>query len=104
MCEHESMHIVVGATKCIRNPAAVQDTELLLWLQVYDLDGDGLLSQDDLRSMLSYLVGGELTEEQCQEFLAKCAEEAGTVTGISFAAFCKHADVSSLEVQVPTGF
>ena len=73
-------------------------------MQVYDLDGDGLLSQDDLRSMLSYMVGGELSEEQCQEFLAKCAEEAGTVSGINFATFCKHADVSSLEVQVPTGF
>jgi Ca2+-binding EF-hand superfamily protein len=73
-------------------------------LQVYDLDGDGLLSQDDLRSMLSYMVGGELSDEQCQEFLAKCTLEAGTVTGINFATFRKHADASELEVQVPTGF
>jgi Ca2+-binding EF-hand superfamily protein len=73
-------------------------------VQVYDLDGDGLLSQDDLRSMLLYMVGGELSEEQCQEFLAKCTEEAGTISGINFATFCKHADISELDVQVPTGF
>lgn len=73
-------------------------------MQVYDLDGDGLLSQDDLRSMLSYMVGGELTEDQCQEVLVKCSDEAGTTPGVNLATFCKHADVSSLEVKVPTGF
>jgi Ca2+-binding EF-hand superfamily protein len=70
-------------------------------VQVYDIDGDGILSQDDLRSMISYLVGGEFSEEQCKEFLAKCTEEAGSSTGIDFATFCKYAEVSELKVEVP---
>lgn len=70
-------------------------------VQVYDVDGDGLLSHDDLRSMLSHLVGGQLSDEQVQELLERAAAEASVPGGIDFATFCKHTDVSTLQVSVP---
>jgi Ca2+-binding EF-hand superfamily protein len=74
----------------------------VIWLQVYDVDGDGLLTEEDLRSMLSYLVGGQLSEEQLREIISKCQEEAGTGTGISFETFQRFSDVSNFHVSVPT--
>lgn len=69
---------------------------------MYDVDGDGLLSSDDLRSMLSHLVGGQLSDEQVQELLDRAAEEAASPSGIDYATFCKHAIVSDLQVTIPT--
>eukprot|EP00892_Ulva_mutabilis_P006026 jgi/Ulvmu1/3796/UM018_0006.1 len=77
------------------------DAKKRFLFQVYDVDGDGLLSYDDLRSMLSHLVGGQLSDEQVQQLLARAASEAASPGGIDYATFCRHADVATLEVAVP---
>eukprot|EP01025_Chloroclados_australasicus_P037592 TRINITY_DN38428_c0_g2_i1.p1 TRINITY_DN38428_c0_g2~~TRINITY_DN38428_c0_g2_i1.p1 ORF type:complete len:238 (-),score=19.31 TRINITY_DN38428_c0_g2_i1:106-819(-) len=86
------------------SPAASQQDKLRFMFEVYDVDGDGLLTHDDLRNILSYLVGGQLTEEQIQSLLKQIEEEAGTTHGIDFDLFQTFAQkaAKSFEVQVPT--
>lgn len=67
----------------------------------YDVDGDGVVSADDLRNMLRYLVAGHLSEEQVEKVVQKCMEECGASGAITAEQFAKHVDTSSFEVQVP---
>lgn len=76
--------------------------------QVYDVDGDGVISREDLSSMLRYMAGSQLSEQQREGLLNKAFAEAGAVTSIDFEALCKHIGEDDLgegmTMKVPTAF
>eukprot|EP01025_Chloroclados_australasicus_P037594 TRINITY_DN38428_c0_g2_i3.p2 TRINITY_DN38428_c0_g2~~TRINITY_DN38428_c0_g2_i3.p2 ORF type:complete len:178 (-),score=8.07 TRINITY_DN38428_c0_g2_i3:106-639(-) len=102
-CQHSALQ-QVSRTSFVSCSRCATCQSVAPHAMVYDVDGDGLLTHDDLRNILSYLVGGQLTEEQIQSLLKQIEEEAGTTHGIDFDLFQTFAQkaAKSFEVQVPT--
>ena len=69
--------------------------------ECYDVDGDGLLTADDLRNMLRYLVAGHMSDEQVDKVIGQCFKECGGIPGIDADTFAKFVDTASFEVAVP---
>lgn len=68
--------------------------------ECYDVDGDGAISHDDLRSMLQYMTTGQLSEEQVEQVLAKCLDEAGP-EGVTVGHFLRSGGFEELVAEVP---
>ena len=66
----------------------------------YDVDGDGAISQDDLRSMLAYITSGQLSDEQVEQVLARCLNEAGS-DGVSVEHFVRSGGLDHLVAEIP---
>lgn len=83
------------------------DDKLQFLFTVFDVDGDGLMSRDDMHVMLRQLAGSTLTDDDINALIARGLEGAGAPHGLNLAAF-KQAmtgrDLSSMEVVVPTDF
>ena len=46
---------------------------------MYDTDGDGLISQEEIRLVIKQLVGGNLSETQLVQIVEKTCDEVGVV-------------------------
>jgi hypothetical protein len=69
--------------------------------ECYDVDGDGEVSPDDLRNLMTYLVAGHMSDDQVETVLTSCFDEAGAGATITLEQFSKFVDVSRFQVQVP---
>ena len=73
---------------------------------MYDVDGDGEISREDLNSMLRYLIGSQMPEHQRELLLNQVFSEAGKST-IDFDTLRRIVGGSlgkDMDVQVPTRF
>lgn len=73
---------------------------------VYDLDGDGAVSREDLELLLRQLAGTAFSDEQIKEVVQSALEEAGAATKgeltlIDFQKSLQRADLSAMKVEVP---
>lgn len=81
--------------------------ERSLCVQVYDVDGDGLITHDDLANMLRHLVGSQLSQQQVEVVISQAFSEVGAKDSFDFETLCKHlgeSAVEDLKVTVPTRF
>ncbi|CDW71952.1 calcineurin subunit b [Stylonychia lemnae] len=51
--------------------ASSEDEKIRFLFNVYDIDGDGLISQDELKVVLKQLVANSLTDTQLQQIVEK---------------------------------
>ena len=86
------------------SPRASPASKAQFMFDCYDVDGDGVVSADDLRSMLRFLVAGQMSEEQVEALVATCLRDAGGGDGVARETFTRFVDVARLEVTVPTGW
>ncbi|WIA16114.1 hypothetical protein OEZ86_007621 [Tetradesmus obliquus] len=73
--------------------------------RVYDVDGDGLVTHDDMQIMLRQLAGSSLSDDDIAWVVRKALQEAGSPQGLSLEAFkaTLHAeDLAGMTVTVPT--
>ena len=80
---------------------ATIDAKAEFMFECYDVDGDGIVSADDLRNMLHYLVAGHLTDDQVDNVIQRCLKDASGSDGVTVEDFKRLADPASLKVQVP---
>jgi Ca2+-binding EF-hand superfamily protein len=68
--------------------------------ECYDVDGDGIISKDDLQSVLQYLVAGQLSDEQMQTVLHRCLDQTGP-NGVTVEHFLQRGGIQHLVSTVP---
>lgn len=73
---------------------------------VYDLDGDGVVSREDLELLLRQLAGTAFSDEQMKEVVQQALDEAGAaqrgeLTLPDFQKSLRRADLSAMKVEVP---
>lgn len=86
------------------SPRASREAKLRFIFDVYDVDGDGIISRDDLATMMRYLVGSQLNEEQISALLDRCLKETRATSSISYDAFLKSStllNATELSVKIP---
>lgn len=72
--------------------------------RIYDVDGNGQVSRDDIRGVLQDLSGTFLSEEQSEQVISRALEEAGFAQNcsLSFADFCQVLGSNvKMEVEIP---
>jgi Ca2+-binding EF-hand superfamily protein len=80
---------------------------LRLLFAVYDVDGDGLVSREDLQIMLRQLGGSTLSDDDVDALIAKAFAEAGVAAsrpGLDEAAFraaMGDADLGGMVIDIP---
>ena len=79
---------------------ASRQAKAAFMVECYDVDGDGAISRDDLRSMLQYMTSGQLGEEEVELVLARCVAEAGPA-GVTADHFLRSAGLGELVAEVP---
>jgi serine/threonine-protein phosphatase 2B regulatory subunit len=75
--------------------------------EVYDVDGDGVVSREDMSVVLRQLGGAGLADAQVHELIDRAFGEAGVSDGLrpgDFAAALKDQDLSGMVVTVPSEF
>jgi len=83
---------------------ASTDEKLNFMFTVYDVDGDGIVSRDDMDVMLRQLGGTTLSDDDIKELIGAGFAEAGTNDGLTPAAFkaaLKEQDLKGMMVHVP---
>eukprot|EP00879_Flechtneria_rotunda_P006048 GHRR01006361.1.p1 GENE.GHRR01006361.1~~GHRR01006361.1.p1 ORF type:complete len:177 (+),score=40.60 GHRR01006361.1:232-762(+) len=71
----------------------------------YDVDGDGLVTADDMQIMLRQLAGSSLTDDDISCLVRKALQEADSPQGLTLEAFkkvLKPQDLQGMVVEVPT--
>lgn len=87
---------------------ASRDTKLEYMFMVFDVDGDGMVSREDLQIMLKQLAGSSMSEDELKDVIDTVLHKAcgpNPRDGIDLAAFKKAlltASLSSMAVQVPS--
>mmetsp|Transcript_14457 Transcript_14457/g.43727 ORF Transcript_14457/g.43727 Transcript_14457/m.43727 type:complete len:178 (-) Transcript_14457:4154-4687(-) len=76
---------------------------------VYDMDGDGAVSREDLELILRQLAGTSFSDEQVKEAVQQALQEAGRadageLTLPDFEKALKTADLSAMKVDIPHSF
>jgi serine/threonine-protein phosphatase 2B regulatory subunit len=66
---------------------ASKDSKLHYMFVVYDVDGDGIISRDDLHIMLRQLGGSSLGEEELTELVEVVLQQAKSPQGLDMVAF-----------------
>jgi Ca2+-binding EF-hand superfamily protein len=79
---------------------APPDAKARFMFDCYDIDGDGIVSKDDLRSVLQYVVAGQLSDDQMEAVLQRCMDEAGP-DGVTVKQFLRRGGVEQLVSTVP---
>lgn len=70
----------VKAMALFHTPHPTSEEDKLAFLfQMYDADGDGLISQDEIRTVLKQLVGSSLNDSQLVQIVYRTCEEVGTM-------------------------
>ncbi|KAI8472237.1 MAG: hypothetical protein J3K34DRAFT_414624 [Monoraphidium minutum] len=86
-------------------PRASADDKLQLLFTVFDVDGDGLVSRDDMHVMLRQLAGSTLSDDDIGTLTSRGLEGAGAPHGLGVAAFkaaMAGRDLGAMDLSVPT--
>jgi len=84
---------------------ATREDQLRFLFSVHDMDGDGILSKDDLELMLRQLAGSSLSLDYIQMVVEKAFKDAGvSKSGLSYEEFEAAMEGSRfhMHVDVPT--
>ncbi|KAF8055750.1 CNB1 [Scenedesmus sp. PABB004] len=84
--------------------AAYEDKVRFIF-RAYDVDGDGLVTRDDLQIMLRQLAGSSLSDDDIGGLVSRALAEAGSPGGLTLQAFrdtLAPADLGGMVVSVPT--
>ena len=60
-----------GGASAIKDPRAGEEEKAKMLFRIYDIDGDGLISQDELKAVLKQLVNTSLSDAQLQQIVEK---------------------------------
>ncbi|KAG1672235.1 hypothetical protein FOA52_002936 [Chlamydomonas sp. UWO 241] len=86
---------------------APRDTKLEYMFMVYDVDGDGVVSREDMTIMLTQLAGSSLGDDDMRDLVEQVMSKIGSsaqLGGINLAAFKKalgSTNLDSMVVNVP---
>eukprot|EP00201_Polytomella_parva_P009700 CAMPEP_0175059698 /NCGR_PEP_ID=MMETSP0052_2-20121109/12578_1 /TAXON_ID=51329 ORGANISM="Polytomella parva, Strain SAG 63-3" /NCGR_SAMPLE_ID=MMETSP0052_2 /ASSEMBLY_ACC=CAM_ASM_000194 /LENGTH=99 /DNA_ID=CAMNT_0016325279 /DNA_START=284 /DNA_END=583 /DNA_ORIENTATION=- len=91
---------------------ASRDEKLAFMFSVYDVDGDGILSRDDLLIMLRQLAGSSMSDAELDEVIDRVLKETqasapatnASVHGIDLQTYkttLAGVDLSHMVVEVP---
>ncbi|EFJ43382.1 hypothetical protein VOLCADRAFT_65983 [Volvox carteri f. nagariensis] len=86
------------------SPRASREDKLAFMFAVYDVDGDGFISREDMSMMLKQLAGSTLSEEDRQDIIGRVLVLAGGADRLDYAAFqtaLSGADLAKMVVEVP---
>ncbi|KAJ3219845.1 Calcineurin subunit B type 2 [Dinochytrium kinnereticum] len=64
-----------------------RESKLEFAFKVYDVNGDGLIDNEDLKTILKLMVGKSLVEEEIQHLVDKTILEADTIDKDGFISF-----------------
>ena len=83
---------------------SIHEDKLRFMFAVYDIDGDGVISRDDMELMLRQLAGTGPSEEDLSQIVSRTFQDAGAgPSGMKFERFARvlhDADLSSMTVEV----
>ena len=83
---------------------SIHEDKLRFMFAVYDIDGDGVISRDDMELMLRQLAGTSPSEEDLSQIVSRTFQDAGAgPSGMTFEQFARvlqDADLSSMTVEV----
>lgn len=82
--------------------AAVEDKVNLIFM-MYDSDGDGLVSADDMELMLRQLAGSTLSDGECRSLVSRALKQAHAKSGLSreqFSSALKNTDLAAMVVSI----
>ncbi|KAK9819212.1 hypothetical protein WJX74_006100 [Apatococcus lobatus] len=100
MCESINFKEFVGLLAAFSRNASRED-KLKAIFAVYDIDGDGIVTADDLGLMLRHLAGSSLGEENITMIVQRAFEEGGvTGKGFAFDDFAHALQGSPVQLQV----
>ncbi|MEW5304141.1 MAG: hypothetical protein WDW38_003502 [Sanguina aurantia] len=89
------------------SPRAKREAKLKVMFEVYDIDGDGIITRDDMTVMLRQLAGSSLSDSDLRGIIEAALTEAGAPNGLNLAAFTAglaDADLSNMTVEFPVEF
>lgn len=89
------------------SPNASREEKIAFMFLVYDTDGDGIISRDDMQIMLRQLAGSSVTDEDLQLVIDKALTQTDSPNGLDIAAFSRalsKADVSDMVVEIPVSW
>eukprot|EP00877_Chromochloris_zofingiensis_P005861 jgi/Chrzof1/1528/Cz10g11080.t1 len=85
---------------------ADREEKLYFMFLVYDVDGDGVVSRDDMQIMLRQLAGSSLSDDDISALISKAFEEAHcNHVGLKLQDFTealKDQELGGMVVEVPT--
>eukprot|EP00771_Trimastix_marina_P002533 gnl/Trimastix_PCT/3668.p1 GENE.gnl/Trimastix_PCT/3668~~gnl/Trimastix_PCT/3668.p1 ORF type:complete len:193 (+),score=16.11 gnl/Trimastix_PCT/3668:78-656(+) len=86
----------------IFSPKAPKEDKLKFAFRVYDVDGDGFVSGDDLFEILQMMVGNSLTPQQLGQIVEKTVQEADLDGDgkLAYEEFIKVLDGMDLETKM----
>jgi len=82
--------------------ASIEDKAHLIF-NVYDSDGDGLVSADDLELMLRQLAGSSLSDGDIKALVSRAMQQAGVEQGLTrehFGDSLRNADLGAMYVSI----
>ncbi|KFM26967.1 Calcineurin subunit B [Auxenochlorella protothecoides] len=85
---------------------AGREEKLKVMFDVYDVDGDGFISEDDMAQTLRYLIGSTLAEAELRSVIERTMVAAGAdAKGLTFAQYKEALGDTqlALNLEVPTG-
>jgi serine/threonine-protein phosphatase 2B regulatory subunit len=88
------------------SPRAPREDKVRFIFEVYDVDGDGVVSREDMSVVLRQLGGAGLADAAVHELVERAFGEAGAADGClrlpDFAAALKDQDLTGMVVTVPS--
>ncbi|KAK3251872.1 hypothetical protein CYMTET_38794 [Cymbomonas tetramitiformis] len=93
----------VALLAAFSNRASKED-KLRFMYMMFDADGDGIVSRNDLQHMIWTLCGQSLSETEVTTIVERCFTEASTDPNqLSFESFCQvfSEDMINLKVKIP---
>jgi len=88
------------------SPRASRREKLAFMFEIYDVDGDGLISASDINLMLRQLAGSALSDNQIKAIISQVeSQAAGWEGGLSLEAFIETLNGREIvmEADTPTG-
>ncbi|KAL3158350.1 hypothetical protein ABBQ38_010589 [Trebouxia sp. C0009 RCD-2024] len=79
------------------------DDKVHLIFTVYDSDGDGLVSADDMELMLRQLAGSALRDEELRALINRALQQAGAEAGLTreqFSDALTNTDLGAMSVSI----
>jgi len=89
------------------SPRAPREDKVSFIFEVYDVDGDGVVSREDMSVVLRQLGGAAMGDAAVGELADRAFGEAGARDGLrpaDFAAALRDQDLSGMVVTVPSEF
>ena len=85
---------------------ATMEEKLKFMFSVYDVDGDGYISRDDMAHVLQQRAGASMSDAEVEEIISRVMEESGSKDGrISFENYSRaFNDVTnfSMDTDIPS--